>query len=87
MKAQEIFDLACRDFWLREIEQWVHNEMDRKMLIRRYLDGICYEPLSESFDMTANNCEKRVEKARNQLFKHVKIEGIDDLEKYLVKKP
>ena len=74
MKAQELFDLECRDFWLKAIEQWVHNETDRKMLVRRYLDGICYEPLSEEFDMTPNHCEKRITKAREQLFKHVKIE-------------
>lgn len=74
MKSQDVFDLECREFWLREIGQWVHNEIDRKMLVRKYLDGICYEPLSEEFDMTPNNCEKRVKKAKAQLFKHVKIE-------------
>jgi hypothetical protein len=77
MKKQEIFDLKSRDFWLIAIEQWVHNEVDRKMLVRRYLDGIYYEPLSEEFEMTANNCKKRVDKAKKQLFKHIKINEID----------
>lgn len=73
MKPMDIFDLYCRDFWVNNIEQWVHNEVDRKMLMRKYLDGIPFEPLSEEFGMTPNNCEKRVKKARKQLFKHIKI--------------
>ena len=77
MSTQDEFDKKCRDFWLIAIEQWVHNEVDRKMLVRRYLDGICYEPLSEEFDMTPNNCKKRVDKAKEQLFKHIKLNEID----------
>lgn len=73
MKPQDVFDKMCRDEWLQLIHQWVHNEVDRKMLERKYLDGICFEALSEEFDMTPNNCEKRVKKARKQLFNHLKI--------------
>lgn len=29
------------------IEQTVHSERDRRILIRRMIDGICYEPLEE----------------------------------------
>lgn len=74
MKTQDIFDLESRDFWLIAIGQWVHNEVDRKMLARKYLDGIGYEPLSEEFEMSPNHCKKRIDKAKAQLFKHADID-------------
>lgn len=76
MKDQEIFNRKCRNFWIEAIEQWVHNETDRKMLVRRHLDGIVLEPLSVEFNMTANNCDKRIKNAKEQLFKHVDIEKL-----------
>lgn len=85
MKTQEIFDLRSRDFWLDAIEQWVHNEVDRKLLVRRFLDGRVYEPLSEEFMMSANHCKKRVDKAIEQLFKHIDIDEIlKDIDKVLI---
>lgn len=26
------------------IDEWIHSERDRKILKRRLIDGICYEP-------------------------------------------
>lgn len=34
------------------IDEWIHKERDRKILKRRLLDGICYEPLAEEFDLS-----------------------------------
>lgn len=73
MKTQEVFDEMCREDWERLIDQWVHNEVDRKMLKRKYLDGICFEPLAEEFELSVNYCQTRVKKAKLQLFKHIKI--------------
>jgi hypothetical protein len=30
------------------IDEWILNERDRKILKRRMIDGICYEPLAEN---------------------------------------
>lgn len=73
MSTQDEFDKKCRDEWETLIAQWVHNEVDRKMLKRKYLDGICFEPLAEEFEMSVNHCQARVKKARKQLFKNIKI--------------
>ena len=73
MNIQDIFDDKCREEWEHLIDQWIHNDIDRQMLKRKYLDGICFEPLSEEFEMSTNHCQKRVKKARKQLFKHIKI--------------
>lgn len=29
------------------IDEWIHSERDRRILKRRLIDGICYEPLAE----------------------------------------
>ena len=34
------------------IDEYIHSERDRKILKRRYIDGICLEPLAEEFDLS-----------------------------------
>ena len=57
------------------IDQWVichkHAERNRKILKRSLLDGICYEPLAEEFDMSVRQIKNIVYKSQEQLFKHL----------------
>ena len=53
------------------IDEWVFSERDRKILKRRLLDGICYEPLAEEFDLSVRQVKNIVYKTENQLFKHL----------------
>lgn len=71
MTDQEIINSKSREEWLSLIYQWVHNEVDRKMLERKLLDGICFEPLAEEFELSVNHCQSRIKKAKNQLFKNI----------------
>ena len=71
MKDQSIINAKSRKEWEELIDNWVHNEIDRKMLKRRLLDGICFEPLAEEFEMSVNHCQNRIAKAKKQLFKNV----------------
>ena len=73
MKAQDVFNEKCRQEWLPLIEQWVHNEKDRAMLERKYLDGLTFEAVAEEFELSVNHCQTRIKKAKEQLFKHIKI--------------
>jgi hypothetical protein len=75
MKDEEnrLINSRCREEWEKLILSWVHNEIDRKMLTRRMLDGVCLEPLSEEFNMSVNRCQERVNAAKKQLFEHVEI--------------
>lgn len=66
-----IFDDRSRSEWEALIDEWVHDELSRKMLKRKYLDGICFEPLAEEFYISVEGCKKRVKKAREQLFRHI----------------
>lgn len=34
------------------IDEHIHSERDRAILKRRLIDGICFEPLAEEFDMS-----------------------------------
>lgn len=54
------------------IDEWIFNERDRKILKRRLLDGICYEPLAEEFDMSVRQIKNIVYKSENTLYKHLK---------------
>ena len=51
------------------IDEHVHSERDRKLLKRRYIDGICYEPLAEEFDLSVTRVKRIVYKYEKLLFK------------------
>ena len=55
----------------RLIDEWIHSERDRKILKRRLIDGICYEPLADEFQMSVRHMKTIVYKAEQQLFKHL----------------
>lgn len=50
------------------IDEWIFNERDRKILKRRLLDGICYEPLAEEFDLSVRQIKAIVYKTQKVLF-------------------
>lgn len=51
------------------IDQYIHNERNRAILKRRLLDGICYEPLAEEFDLSVRQVKNIVYKAQDKLFR------------------
>ena len=55
----------------RIIDEYIHNERDRKILKRRYIDGICYEPLAEEFNMSVRQIQNIIYKHQNTVFKHL----------------
>lgn len=54
------------------INEYIHSERDRKILHRRLIDGICYEPLADEMDMSVRQIKYIVYKAEIKLFKHLK---------------
>lgn len=70
-KYGDIVNAKSRSEWIVLINEWVHNETDRRMLIRHLLDGICLEPLAEEFDLSTVQTQKRMDLAKKQLFKHI----------------
>ena len=53
------------------IDEWIHSERDRKILKRRLIDGICYEPLADEFGISVRHMKSIVSKAEQKLFKHI----------------
>lgn len=52
------------------IDEWIFKERDRRILKRRLLDGICFEPLAEEFDLSVRQVKNIVYKGQSKLFKH-----------------
>ena len=73
MTKMENYNLS-RSEWENLIDQWVFKERDRAILKRRLLDGICYEPLAEEFDLSVQQTKTIVNKATERLIKHISIE-------------
>ena len=71
MKIQDTFDIS-RSEWENLIDEWVFSERDRALLKRRLLDGICYEPLAEEFDLSVQQTKTIVYRLQNRLFRKLK---------------
>lgn len=52
-----------------EIDEWILNERNRKILKRRLLDGITYEQLALEFDMSVRQIKNIVYKCEDKLFR------------------
>lgn len=53
------------------IDEWIHSERDRKILKRRLIDGICYEPLADEFGISVRQMKTIVYRAEQKLFRHL----------------
>lgn len=53
------------------IDEHIHSERDRAIAKRRFVDGLCYEPLAEEFDMSVNQIRRIVYKTQNAVFKYL----------------
>ena len=53
----------------RVIDEYIHSERNRKILKRRYIDGICFEPLAEEFGLSVRQVKNIVYKEEPILFK------------------
>jgi DNA-directed RNA polymerase specialized sigma24 family protein len=53
------------------IDEWIRSDRDRAILKRRLIDGICYEPLAEEFDLSVRQIKTIIYKGQDRLFRHV----------------
>lgn len=61
-----------RSEWEKLIDEWIFSERDRAILKRRLLDGICYEPLAEEFNLSVQQTKHIVYRMQNKLFKKIR---------------
>lgn len=50
------------------INEWVFSERDRKLMKRRLIDGICFEPLAEEFELSVRQTKNLVYKYEKKIF-------------------
>lgn len=53
------------------IDEWIKSERNRRIVKRRLLDGIRYEPLAEEFDMSVRQIKNIVYKSEEIIFRHL----------------
>ena len=53
------------------IDEYIHNERDRAILKRRLIDGRCFEPLAEEFDISVRQCKNIVYRGSDVVFRHI----------------
>ena len=53
----------------RAIEEFVHSERDRSLLLRRLVDGIRIEKLAEEFDLSPRQVKNIIYKNEEILFR------------------
>lgn len=46
-------------------------ERNRQIIKRRLVDGICFEPLAEEFDISVRQCKNIVYKTQEIVFRHI----------------
>ena len=53
------------------IDEHIHSDRDRRLLYRRFVDGIRLEPLSEEFQLSVRQTKNIVKRGKNTLFDHI----------------
>lgn len=74
MKIPDNIDIS-RTEWELLIDEWIvgkNAERNRAILKRRLIDGICFEPLAEEFDLSVQQTKHIVYVLQNRLFKKIR---------------
>ena len=53
------------------IDEYILNQKHRDIMRRRLIDGICFEPLAEEFDMSVRQIKRIVYKCEEIVFRHI----------------
>ena len=55
----------------RIINEYIHNERNRRLLLRRYCDGITLEALGEEFELSVTQVKNIIYGNEKVIFKHL----------------
>lgn len=72
---KRILDSRPRSEWERLIDEWIYDELDRRILRRYLLDGITFDKLTEEINQNEHRLEtlqikRRFYKASDRLFQY-----------------
>lgn len=55
------------------IDEYIHKERDRKLLHRRFVDGLTFERLAEEFDLSVRQTKQIIYKQGDKLLKYIDL--------------
>ncbi len=55
----------------RVINEYIHNERNRRILLRRYVDGVTIDGLAREFDLSDTSIKKIIYGNEGVIFKHL----------------
>lgn len=58
----------------RIIDDVIHSERDRKILKRRLIDGVHFEPLAEEFKLSERRVKEIVLEGTTEVFLHYRLQ-------------
>lgn len=64
------YDLP-RSKWENLIDEWIFNDIDRKMLKMRLLDGARIQEIADEINLSIDQTKRRLYRSQNRLFKKV----------------
>lgn len=53
------------------IDEHIHSERDRRIMKRRFIDGVCFEPLAEESELSVQRVKSIVYKGWNKLLRYL----------------
>lgn len=53
------------------IDEHIHSRRDREIMKRRMIDGICYEPLAEEFELSTVQVKRIVRREQSRIARYV----------------
>ena len=56
---------------VRLIDEHIHSDRDRKILRRRFVDGVRFEPLAEEFGISVTQAKRIVYKGQKRIFAYL----------------
>lgn len=56
------------------INEYIHNERNRKLLLRRYVDGLTLESLAEEFELSVRQVKNIIYNNEDVILKHLKTD-------------
>lgn len=65
------FDLSKHQV-LELIDAYIFNERNRQIVLRRLIDGVCYEDLAEEYSLSVNQVKTICYKAIEKISAHIK---------------
>lgn len=54
------------------IDEWIHSERDRRIMVDRLINGYTYEKLAEIYDLSVRQIKNIVYNEEDKLFKKLK---------------